>query len=378
MISKPPLVSVIIPAYNYARYLPAAVESILRQTYRSVETLIVDDGSTDDTATVARAFGAKVAYHYQPNAGLSAARNTGLRLARGEFIQFLDADDLLGTVDVIERRADLLLKRPELSAAICANRVFSRDFELWLPACRNPWSLPSPAAMDLRICRWNIAPVHAFMVRRSAVEDLGLRFDESMRACEDYDFWFRLAAARGLPAIVRGCHVLYRRHGASMSQKAENQLRHDASMTRRVFAALSQGPKFQRRPALNYFVANLSASIAALVGLSRLGATGCEAYWREHVLPLCCAVLACDPTTLQRPALRFELADIRAGFRELRSDDRRGDREGFSSLETTEAVEGHLQIAHRKPLFLGVAGLELRQSFRAAKRDAEFYWPARR
>ena len=89
-----PLVSVVIPTYNRAQYIAETIESVLRQTYENIEILVIDDGSTDDTAAVVRQFGSRVRYVWQKNAERGAARNHGLRLASGEFISFLDSDDL--------------------------------------------------------------------------------------------------------------------------------------------------------------------------------------------------------------------------------------------------------------------------------------------
>ncbi|PSB02890.1 glycosyltransferase family 2 protein [Merismopedia glauca] len=93
-MNKTDLVSVIIPVYNGDRYLKAAIESVLSQTYKSIEIIVVDDGSTDSSAEVAQSFTSLVRYYFQPNSGSGAARNYGIELALGEFIAFLDADDL--------------------------------------------------------------------------------------------------------------------------------------------------------------------------------------------------------------------------------------------------------------------------------------------
>jgi glycosyltransferase involved in cell wall biosynthesis len=112
-----PLVSVIIPTYNFASFLPKAIDSCLNQTYQNLEIIVVDDGSTDHTREVVQGFKDKIIYIYQDNQGVSAARNTGLELATGDFITFLDADDYL-TEDSIQVRLDVLLKYDDIGYVI--------------------------------------------------------------------------------------------------------------------------------------------------------------------------------------------------------------------------------------------------------------------
>src|ERR1051326_5639298 len=111
-MTSPPLVSIIIPCFNAARWLPATLQSALAQTWPNLEVIVVDDGSTDHSAAIARRYeGDRVRGVVQPNAGAAAARNTGLRHARGEFIQFLDADDLLAP-EKIAKQMEALLRAP--------------------------------------------------------------------------------------------------------------------------------------------------------------------------------------------------------------------------------------------------------------------------
>lgn len=108
-----PLVSIIIPTYNYGRYLAKALQSCLEQTYGNLEIIVVDDGSVDDTGEIVRPFGDRVVYLFQENQGVSSARNAGLARASGEFIAFLDADDYL-LADSIAVRAHVLMGNPEI------------------------------------------------------------------------------------------------------------------------------------------------------------------------------------------------------------------------------------------------------------------------
>ena len=102
-----PLISVMIPVYNCDRYLGEAIESVLSQTYRPLEIIIIDDGSTDGSAAVAKRFMPHIHYYYQANAGIGSARNKGIELAQGSFFAFLDADDLWSKDKLAQQMAAL-------------------------------------------------------------------------------------------------------------------------------------------------------------------------------------------------------------------------------------------------------------------------------
>src|SRR5277367_2788041 len=106
-MSEPALVSIIVPCYNAERFLVETLESAFVQSYQCTEIIVVDDGSTDRSAEIIRSYGNRVRGDFGPNRGASAARNRGTVLARGEFIQYLDADDLLPP-GAIERRVNVL------------------------------------------------------------------------------------------------------------------------------------------------------------------------------------------------------------------------------------------------------------------------------
>src|SRR5690349_18640783 len=106
---QPGLVSIVIPCHNAERFLAETLDSALLQTYPQIEVVVVDDGSTDDTPELIRSYGGRLIAEFGPNRGASAARNRGTSLARGEFIQYLDADDLLPP-DAIEKRVTGMLE----------------------------------------------------------------------------------------------------------------------------------------------------------------------------------------------------------------------------------------------------------------------------
>lgn len=110
-------VSIVIPTYNYGHYVGDAINSCLRQTYPDLEIIVIDDGSTDNTRCVCEGFGDKIVYIYQKNSGPSAARNAGIARSTGEFLTFLDSDDML-TPESIRLRVDILRKDPSLTMAV--------------------------------------------------------------------------------------------------------------------------------------------------------------------------------------------------------------------------------------------------------------------
>lgn len=112
-----PLVSIIIPTYNYGEYLPVALESCMRQTYKNLEIIVIDDGSTDNTKEIVGRYGEGIVYIFQARSGVSSARNKGLECAKGDFIGFLDADDYL-IEDAISTRMDILLNNPHVGAVL--------------------------------------------------------------------------------------------------------------------------------------------------------------------------------------------------------------------------------------------------------------------
>jgi glycosyltransferase involved in cell wall biosynthesis len=200
-----PLVSVIIPAYNAAHFLPEAVRSIRWQGYQPLEILVVDDGSSDNCAEVAQSLGTDVRYVRQQNAGPSAARNRGLELAQGDFIAFLDADDQWP-----DEKLSIQLSRLEAEPSL--DLVLGRIQYVAL----NGGAVPEiPFENDDN----TVAHVHlgSGLYRRRAFERIG-NFDESLRFSEDVD-WFLRARENGLNMrILRTTTLIYRLHGQNMTQ----------------------------------------------------------------------------------------------------------------------------------------------------------------
>jgi glycosyltransferase involved in cell wall biosynthesis len=182
-----PRVSIILPTYNRAWILSQAVDSVLCQDYTDFELIVVDDGSTDHTERVLAGYGCKIRVLQQPNLGVSAARNAGIRAARGQLIAFLDSDDhwLDGK---LSRQVGYFTAHPEMM--ICQTE------EIWIRRGKRVNPKNRHRKRSGRIFRYClplclISP-SAVMIRRQLFDRVGC-FDETLPACEDYDLWLRVA-----------------------------------------------------------------------------------------------------------------------------------------------------------------------------------------
>ena len=200
------LVSVIIPTYNRANFLKEAIDSVLNQDYKNFELIVVDDGSTDETASVLKGYYDKIKYIRIPHQGVSRARNVGIEQAKGGLIAFLDSDDLW-----MPKKLSIQVEffKKHLDALVCQTE------EIWIRNGRrvNPKKYHiKPSGMIFEQClKRCMVSTSSVMVRRSLFESIGV-FDESFYVCEDYEIWLRVSARypiyllRKALVIKRGGH----------------------------------------------------------------------------------------------------------------------------------------------------------------------------
>ena len=194
-----PKVSIIVPCYNQVQYLPEALQSVLEQTYGNWECIIVNDGSPDYTAEVAEKWAKKdfrFIYLYKENGGLSSARNAGIAIAKGEYIQFLDCDDLI-EVKKLEAQINHLEKNPDLNISVSGYRYFDCDrknirilgrnnfihevvFNRYDKDVKEVFNIQNPMVIS--------AP----LFRKKDIDMIGY-FNEKLSGLEDWDFNFRCA-----------------------------------------------------------------------------------------------------------------------------------------------------------------------------------------
>jgi glycosyltransferase involved in cell wall biosynthesis len=209
-------VSVIIPDYNQAHFLSAAIHSVLHQSYQAHEIIVVDDGSSDDSREVVDQFGSRVRYIRQENQGLAGARNTGLRASTGELIGLLDADDEWAP-DYLETMVGLADQNPDASVFYCMAQCMDVNGND-LPQFVGGPPVPADRVYQL-LLRQNFIIPSTVLFRRKPVLDAGM-FDAALRSCEDWDLWLRLLPGMKLIGSSRSL-VRYRVHGSSLSTNVE-------------------------------------------------------------------------------------------------------------------------------------------------------------
>ena len=205
------LVSIIIPCYNHGRYLREAIESALAQTYRPIEVIVVDDGSSDNSAEIAAEY--PVMLVTQDNQGVGAALNHGIRLAKGQYLARLDADDKLHA-SFVERCVRVLEGHPECAFVYTWAVLFGQRSGVF-------YSRP----YDLRRLKLgNYIPATALM-RTKAIKEVG-GFDSDLPWVEDWDLWLSFAERGLFGRLLPEPLIYYRQHKTSGRNAAAMELRH--------------------------------------------------------------------------------------------------------------------------------------------------------
>jgi glycosyltransferase involved in cell wall biosynthesis len=249
--SHPPLISVIVPSYNYGHLIAETLSCLQSQSYENWECLIVDDGSTDNTAAVVNSFiaeDARFQYFSQTNQRQAAARNLGLKESKGSYVQFLDSDDLIEQRK-LELHVNYLEQHPEVDIVYSGVRYFSSenpderlisrrysmwdDGEAWMPELSGAGQTLLPALLQN-----NIMVVNSPLVRRRLIDSIG-SFDVTLTPVEDWQYWIRCAAAGATFYYddTPESRALVRHHSLSASVDGRRMLQANKSM-RKTLATL--------------------------------------------------------------------------------------------------------------------------------------------
>jgi glycosyltransferase involved in cell wall biosynthesis len=261
-------VSVIIPTFNRADLIVDTVESVLEQTWPNVEVVVVDDGSTDDTRMVLGPYLDRVHYLHQANSGRSSARNAGVAASSGEYLVFLDSDDLL-LPNGLELQALFLDLNPSIDI------VYANGFTL--DECGRlgplePFVIPTPPldrlAIYARLIKMNLFALHAGMVRRTVLPPDEV-FDESIHALEDRDLWTRLMIAGATLQYQDEKVIVYRRHAGNTRLDLKTEMRSRVAIARKVITCnLDSSLPLHARQAfrLEYLYAVVASRSPGLIG----------------------------------------------------------------------------------------------------------------
>jgi len=229
-----PLISVVIPVYNGDKTIRETIESVINQTFEDFELIVIDDGSQDSTLEIVKSIpDSRLKVFSFPNAGLAASRNRGIKLACGDYISFIDADDLW-IPDKLESQLQALQDNPQAAVAYswtdCIDEFgdFSRR--------GNHITIQGNVYAQLLLTDF-IENGSNLLIRAQAFQKVGY-FDESLPAAEDWDMWLRLAANYEF-VVVPSVQVLYRLSASSMSA---NVVRQEAACLRVIERAFAQAP----------------------------------------------------------------------------------------------------------------------------------------
>jgi glycosyltransferase involved in cell wall biosynthesis len=257
----PPLVSILIPCYNAERWVTQCIESALAQTWPDKDVIVVDDGSTDSSLEIIKSFGDRIRWETGPNRGSNRTRNRLLELARGDWLQYLDADDYL-LPDKITAQMDSLATRPQ------SDVVYS-PMLLHFISSQEPKPVPNPNPINtediwIGLVRWYTPQTGGYLFRRQALVDAGA-WNAAQPCCQDNEMCLRLlmcgkqfAFCPSMGAVYRlGSNesvssrnrALVREHRLEIINKAEDFLRRSGQLTERRLWAINQARFEQARVA---------------------------------------------------------------------------------------------------------------------------------
>jgi len=207
-MTKPkPLVSVVITCYNYGQFLSEAIESVLSQSYKNIEIIVVDDGSTDNTKEAAGAYKGHKNFHYlyQENQGVASARNIGLNNAKGTYLVFLDADDILKP-EFVKVHLECLEQNTSIDYAYCLMKVFGRKEE----------AVAEILEFDPKLLVQRNFIHSSAMFRCNVIKKY--RYDQKLQALEDWDLYLGLLENNHIGKLIPRELLLYRKHDALVSR----------------------------------------------------------------------------------------------------------------------------------------------------------------
>jgi len=235
-MNSEPKISVIIPTYNQSECLKEAIESVLNQTYKNIEIIVIDDGSTDNTLGVVGSFDNKIVCIQQKNKGASSARNIGIKKANGEYLAFLDSDDMW-IKNKLEKQIDFIKKNPEIGllgtgcyqminiGKVIHKKIFPNKNEI----------------LQKDLIKYNPFIQSSVMVKKDVFNHIDL-YDEKFKESEDYDLWLRIAQKYKVANLEQAL-VTKRYYEKGLSKNKDNKQLYFALKAKKDAIKRGQYPK---------------------------------------------------------------------------------------------------------------------------------------
>ncbi|MCY6959580.1 glycosyltransferase [Clostridium brassicae] len=225
------MVTIIIPTFNSKKYIIQAVESVLDQTYKDIEVIVVDDGSTDGTCEKLEKYRDEIKYYYKENGGVASARNFGILKAKGDYICFLDADDIYEK-DKLKEQVRFLQDNPQID--VVYNDIQVEDEKLnYINTLKSEGVYNDREDfLSMMLIRQIIPGPASIMFRRRCIED-GLKYNEEYTNAEDYDFTLRLAEKFNFAYIPKSLYV-YRRHQNNLTNNHKKQFDNEIEIIKKI------------------------------------------------------------------------------------------------------------------------------------------------
>lgn len=230
-----PLISVVVPVYNVQNYLAATLSSIIEQSYPHIEIICVNDGSVDQSAQILEKFRDHIEVIYQDNKGAAASRNTGLKVARGDYIKFWDADDLMNKTH-IEAQYQAIKDHPGYVASCKWGRFYDDDYKSTLFKPESVWkNLPSVQWIELALSQnGDMASSWLWLIPRAIIEKTGL-WNESLSLNDDFEFSMRLLSNSKGVKFTENAIAYYRSgNSSSLASSTSNKRFKDALESTRL------------------------------------------------------------------------------------------------------------------------------------------------
>ena len=236
-----PLISIIVPCFNQAQFLPEALQSVLEQTYTNWECIIVNDGSPDNTHEVAQEWLAKDArfkYVIKENGGLSSARNAGIEVSNGEWVQFLDSDDCIHP-DKLKATIEVLKNTPNKKLVVCQYKMFTSNINQLIetPINYNQDTL----TYENILFNWGntfVIPIHCGIFNMSILREI--KFDENFKAVEDWIMWLSFFKITEKAVYIDRVLAFYRNNESSMTKDHELIQNHLLKAYKHIYKTLSK------------------------------------------------------------------------------------------------------------------------------------------